>query len=163
MSEKFRVRISHDELGFCAAHFISYDGDHCERLHGHNYSVSIEVAGSLDANSYVFDFIALKNLAREITGGFDHRLLLPSRNHYIQVSENDDQVEVRYHERRWSFPRGDCMLLPVENTTAELLAQFVALRLTEELEQRFRFRPDSVQVALGETTGQAAIFEMTSE
>ena len=34
MSERYQVRVSKDYLVFCAGHFISYDGDKCERLHG---------------------------------------------------------------------------------------------------------------------------------
>src|ERR1700742_183966 len=67
MAERFQVRVSKDYLVFCSGHFISYEGDKCERLHGHNYRCAVEVEGELDENHYVFDFIALKNLARAVT------------------------------------------------------------------------------------------------
>jgi 6-pyruvoyltetrahydropterin/6-carboxytetrahydropterin synthase len=68
-----------DHLMFCSGHFISYEGDKCERLHGHNYRATVEVEGDLDENAYVFDFIALKRLARTITDELDHRMLLPTQ------------------------------------------------------------------------------------
>jgi 6-pyruvoyltetrahydropterin/6-carboxytetrahydropterin synthase len=40
-AERYTVRVSKDYLVFCAGHFITYDGDHCERLHGHNYRVAV--------------------------------------------------------------------------------------------------------------------------
>lgn len=79
-SERFKVRVTKDHLVFSAGHFISYEGDQCERLHGHNYRTAVEVEGPLDSNHYVFDFIALKNRTRAITDELDHRMLLPTDN-----------------------------------------------------------------------------------
>src|SRR6266851_2383631 len=62
MAERYKVRVTKDHLVFCSGHFISYEGDKCERLHGHNYRTAVEVEGDLDENCYVFDFIALKHL-----------------------------------------------------------------------------------------------------
>jgi 6-pyruvoyltetrahydropterin/6-carboxytetrahydropterin synthase len=61
MTERYKVRVTKDHLVFSSGHFISYEGDKCERLHGHNYRTAVEIEGELDENSYVFDFIALKN------------------------------------------------------------------------------------------------------
>ena len=67
MPERYSVRVSKDYLVFCSGHFISYEGDKCERLHGHNYRAAIEIEGPLDENYYVFDFIMLKTRAKLIT------------------------------------------------------------------------------------------------
>ena len=56
MSETYRVRIEKDYLVFSAGHFITFDQNICERLHGHNYRVSAEVYGQLDENYYVQRF-----------------------------------------------------------------------------------------------------------
>ena len=57
MADRYHVRISKDYLVFSAGHFITYAGDICERLHGHNWRVTAEVSGPLDENHYVIDFI----------------------------------------------------------------------------------------------------------
>ena len=85
MSERFKVRVTKDHLVFCSGHFISYEGDKCERLHGHNYRTAVEVEGDLDENHYVFDFIALKHRTKAITDELDHRMMLPTRNPLIRV------------------------------------------------------------------------------
>ncbi len=157
--ESFTVRVTKDHLGFCSGHFISYEGDKCERLHGHNYRAVVEVEGVLDDNFYVFDFIALKRLTKEITDELDHHMLLPTRNPLIGVVEDGASVQVRYREREWRFPRGDCVLLPIENTTAELLARYVAHRLLHDLEQRHRFTPRVLRVEIEENIGQSATYE----
>src|SRR5216683_271131 len=80
MAERYKIRVTKDHLVFCSGHFISYEGDQCERLHGHNYRTAVEVEGDLDENSYVFDFIALKHRTKAITDELDHRMLLPTGN-----------------------------------------------------------------------------------
>ena len=50
-----------------------------------------------------------------------------------------DRVWFAYQEREWVFPRGDCVLLPIENTTAELLAKHLAGRLADLLRVRHGF------------------------
>jgi 6-pyruvoyltetrahydropterin/6-carboxytetrahydropterin synthase len=159
MTERFKVWVSKDQLIFCAGHFISYEGDKCERLHGHNYRTAVEIEGPLDVNSYVFDFIALKHLTKTLTDELDHRMLLPLRNHQIKVQEVGSAIQVRYREREWRFPRDDCVLLPIENTTAELLARHLGERLREALQTRYHFRPEVLRVEVEESPGQSATYE----
>jgi 6-pyruvoyltetrahydropterin/6-carboxytetrahydropterin synthase len=156
MAETYRVRVTKDHLTFCSGHFISYEGDKCERLHGHNYRVAVEVEGPLDENHYVFDFIALKNLTMAITDELDHRMMLPLENPHILVAQSDQQIEVRYSHRRWSFPKEDCVLLPVANTTAELLAHYIAERLLASLREERGFTPAVLRVEVEESPGQSA-------
>lgn len=156
MTERFKVRVTKDHLVFCSGHFISYEGDKCERLHGHNYRATVEIEGELDENHYVFDFIALKQRTKEITDTLDHRMMLAMRNPLIQVEEGPHSVHVRYRDREWLFPRDDCVLLPIENTTTELLARWIAQRLLEELQRQHNYRPAVLRVEVEENIGQSA-------
>ena len=159
-SERYKVRVTKDHLVFCSGHFISYEGDRCERLHGHNYRTAVEVEGDLDVNFYVFDFIALKHRTKAITDELDHRVMLPTRNPLIRVEEGPRSVHVRYRDREWLFPRDDCVLLPVENTTAELLACYIAERLADELLRQHEYRPRVLRVEVEESIGQSATCEL---
>src|SRR5437868_4418271 len=150
MTERFKVRVTKDHLVFCSGHFISYEGDKCERLHGHNYRTAVEVEGPLDANWYVFDFIALKNYTKAITDELDHRMMLPTRNPFITVEEQAHSIRVRYRDREWVFPRDDCVLLPVENTTAEQLAHYIARRLRDDLRRERQYEPAVLRVEVEE-------------
>jgi len=158
--ERYHVKVTKDYLVFCAGHFISYQGDQCERLHGHNYRVAVEVEGELDANHYVFDFIALKDRTRAITDELDHRMLLPTRNPVIRVEAGPKEVDVHYRDRRWLFPRDECVLLPIENTTAELLARYIGGRLLDALQAQHQYRPPVLRVEVEESFGQSATCEM---
>jgi 6-pyruvoyltetrahydropterin/6-carboxytetrahydropterin synthase len=158
-TEHFKVRVTKDHLVFCCAHFISYRGHQCERLHGHNYRAAVEVEGNLQEDYYVFDFIALKQRTKEITDELDHHVLLATRNPVIAVEERATTVRVVYEEREWLFPRGDCILLPIENTTAELLARYIAGRLWELLRTKESFTPVALRVEVEEAPGQSATVE----
>jgi 6-pyruvoyltetrahydropterin/6-carboxytetrahydropterin synthase len=158
-SERYKVRVVKDQLVFCCGHFISYQGHQCERLHGHNYRASVEVEGVLQEDYYVFDFIALKHRTKEITDELDHHMLLATRNPVIQVEETSTSVRVRYEDREWVFPRGDCILLPIENTTAELLARYIATKLVEVLRREEKFVPEVLRVEVEEAPGQSATVE----
>lgn len=159
-TERFKVHVTKDHLVFCSGHFISYEGDKCERLHGHNYRAAVEIEGPLDANHYVFDFIALKQRTRAITDELDHRMMLATRNPFILVDERERSIHVRYRDREWLFPREDCVLLPIENTTAELLARYIAKRLLDVLAQQHQYRPEILRVEVEENVGQSATCEI---
>ena len=160
MTEHYKVRVSKDTFVFCSGHFITYEGDKCERLHGHNYRASVEIEGELDENRYVFDFIALKRRTRAITDELDHRMLLPTANRFVTLEEGPRSIRVRYREREWLFPRDECVLLPIENTTAELLARYIAERLREELQRQHQYAPPVIRVEVEENVGQSAVCEL---
>lgn len=160
MRESYRVRLLKECHVFSAAHFITFNGNICERLHGHNYGVAVEVAGPLDDNQYVVDFIALRDELRQLTDQLDHHMLLPTQHPAIQVTADEREVEARFEDRRWIFPRGDCVLLPIRQTTAELLARYLGLELLAALQRRLGFRPTALRVEVDENHGQWGVWEL---
>lgn len=163
MTEQYHVKIEKERLVFSAAHFITYDGDTCEPLHGHNYHVAAEVRGPLDENYYVIDFIALRDALQAIVDALDHRMLLPTEHPTISVASSGDEVEVRHAQRRWVFPAADCVLLPMANTTAELLARHIGHQLLDALEQRLGSRPTEASIAVDECDGQWGVCQLRGE
>ena len=155
-SNRFRVRLTKDQLVFSAAHFITFNGNICERLHGHNWRVAAEVEGGLDENGYVFDFIALRDTLQKVVLELDHRMLLPTQHPRIHVTADDIEVTARFEQRRWVFPREDCVLLPVMNTTAELIAQWIGERLVAVIRQQSGHTIDTVRIDIEENFGQWA-------
>jgi 6-pyruvoyltetrahydropterin/6-carboxytetrahydropterin synthase len=69
---------------------------------------------------------------------------------------------VRYQDREWVFPRDDCVLLPIENTTAELIARYIATRLLDAMKVHEGFVPEVLRVEVEEAPGQSATVEMRS-
>ena len=152
-NERFWVRLCKENMVFSAAHFITFAGNICERLHGHNYHVVAYVEGPLDENHYVVDFILLRDTLQAIVSELDHHMLLPTQHPTIKVVSGDKEILVTFEDRRWIFPRGDCILLPVANTTAELLAKHIGQRLLAALQGK-AYVPQCLKLEVDENGGQ---------
>lgn len=161
--QQFSVRLDKEYHVFSAAHFITFNGNICERLHGHNYRVAAEIAGPLDENEYVVDFIAVRDELKAIVDQLDHRVMLPTSHPQIRVVADEREVTATFEDRRWIFPLGDCVLLPVANTTAELVARYIGGRLLDALQGRTGVRPARLTVAVDENFGQWGICELSGE
>ena len=167
MKQSYRVELQKEYLTFSAAHFITFAGNICERLHGHNYRVRCVIEAPLDENQYVIDFIALRDTLKKFVDELDHHMLLPTSHPMIRVQmvESPDtgpEIVVRFEDRRWTFPAGDCVLLPVENTMAELVARYFGEPLIEALDlQNSGYH--ALEMAIDENQGQWGIcrFELT--
>jgi 6-pyruvoyltetrahydropterin/6-carboxytetrahydropterin synthase len=153
----YRVLLQKEQLVFSAAHFITFAGDVCECLHGHNYGVKAEVCGPLDENQYVVDFIAFRDTLAEIIRRLDHHVLLPTSHPLIDVAVGDQEVVTTFRNKRWVFPREDCMLLPISNTTAEQIAWWVACELRDTMKPKVGDLIQTLEVAIDENHGQWGI------
>ena|SRR2546422_4092264 len=158
-SEQFprKVRVEGGNLKFSAAHFVTFGGK-CERLHGHNYGVLVEVEGTLNEDKLVFDFSILKRLTREICQRLNHRFLLPMLNPYFELTEGLDSWEIRFQEKRYVFPRADVVELPIDNSTAERLAEYICGELYKALVSYDTANLQTIMVGVEEAPTQMAYF-----
>lgn len=79
------------ELTLSAGHQLRGYRGKCEKCHGHNWKIRLEVsAESLDAVGLVVDFGELKAILQEVTAGYDHVMLndLPEFADQNPTSEN---------------------------------------------------------------------------
>ncbi|MFN9718627.1 MAG: 6-pyruvoyl trahydropterin synthase family protein [Planctomycetota bacterium] len=157
-SGAFGVRVTKDALVFSAAHFITFNGTVCERLHGHNWRVEAAIEGPLDENHYVFDFIALRDGLQRLVAELDHSVLLPENHPLISVEVSSEQREVtaRFEARRWVFPEEDCRILPIANTTAELIARWIGKTLISRLKLSEQHGLQRIRISVEENFGQWA-------
>lgn len=153
----FRVHVTKDYLKFSAAHFIAYPGFR-ERLHGHNYRVSIDVSGPLGPQGYVVDFGLVKRIAREICAALDERVIIPSASDCLEVWEEGESVCVRYEQDEFRFPREDVLLLPLVHSSAEELARYIAGELRRRLSETGVDQVHALEVGVEESFGQAAFY-----
>lgn len=150
----YRVDVHKEQFVFSAAHFITFAGDICERIHGHNYAVRVSVEGPLDGNRYVVDFIALRDAVLQETQRLDHHVLLPDSHDQIKVVQDERETTATFQDRRWVFPNEDCVILPVINTTAEELARVIGIRVIERTRESFGDALTALEVAVDENHGQ---------
>ena len=155
-----RVSVSKDYLSFSAAHFLTIPGHKCERLHGHNYAVSVAVDGPVDAaTGFVVDFAVLKRVLQPEIDALDHRVLVPGTNPGVTIGRDADRVTIRYRGRaRFVFPADDVAVVAVRDTTAELLAEMLAGKVRTGLEREGIAGIRRVMVGVEESPGQVGSF-----
>lgn len=151
----FNVHVSKDYLVFCAAHFVTYDGV-SEPLHGHNYRASVTVEGDLQGDHFVFNFVTLKRIMRKLVDQLDHRTLLPATNPHFRLTRANREVTVEVEDRRYILPDADVLILPIPNTTAELLAKYLAEQLRAEIGQIPNLT--ACEMTVDEVQGQSATY-----
>ena len=153
------VTVERQRLRFAAGHFATF-ADELEPIHGHNYDVMVEVSGELTDESWVIDFSLLKRLTREICGELDHKFLLQMDSRTLSIRDDGDHWLIQYRdELTYRLPKRDVAALPIDNSTAERLAQYIAGRLQESLAAQDMPGLARLRVGVEEMPGQAAWFE----
>jgi len=158
----FKVSVSKEYLGFSSAHFITLAGHQCESLHGHNYRVGLTVEGGVDPEcAFVVDFAVLKRIVRPYVQSLDHRVILPTQNPKLVLTTEGDRMVVDYlGTRQFVFPASNCALLPISNTTAEMIAEYLAHRLRDDLRKEGLAHLEAIEVEVEESIGQAGYFRV---
>jgi 6-pyruvoyltetrahydropterin/6-carboxytetrahydropterin synthase len=159
---EFRVSVTKDYLVFASAHFITFAGHRCEGLHGHNYRASVVIEGALNEESwFVFDFVELKRIMKQLCDEIDHLVLLPTKSDRVKVSEDGDVVSVSVDGKpRYVFPRKDCALLPIPNTTVEMIAELLTNRLRAHLDKIGARGLTAIEMEIEENFGQSAFYRV---
>lgn len=164
-TDRYTVRLRKAVHVFSAGHFITLADDLCEAVHGHNWTVGVDVEGPPGPHGMVVDFIALRDAVSEIVGRLDHRMLLPTENRFLRVATapgpgGRPETTVTFGDRRWVFPADECMLLPVANTTAEWIARWIGGELRGLVAARGLPMPAVLRVEVDECLGQSAVCEI---
>lgn len=160
---EYRVSVTKDYLVFASAHFITFAGHRCEGLHGHNYRVRVTIEGALNEESwFVFDFVELKGIMKKLCDEIDHVVLLPLESDRVGVVEDGDVVRVSVDGKpRYTFPRRDCALLPIPNTTVEMLAKLLTTRLKDTIGAGAATSLTAIEMEVEENFGQTAVYRET--
>lgn len=111
---------------FSAAHRLE-GHPKCGRLHGHNYVVEVGLSSKeVDTAGMVIDFADINKLVEPIIDGLDHMYLVSQEN-----INNDGPywkiAQVEEHAR----------ILPIDETTAEMLAVWFYNKFSEKLKEDF--------------------------
>lgn len=154
-----RVNVYGPKLRFAAAHFTTFRGE-CEPLHGHNYAVAVQLDGELTPDSWVFDFVELKRVVAGLCDELDHAFLLPTENRSLSLAREAGHCEISFGDRRYVIPEEEVRALPIDNSTAERLAEWLAGRLSDELRSRGADNVSQVTVTVEEAPGQSGSYTL---
>lgn len=161
-AEHWSIEVEKDYLKFSAAHFLIFPDGTAERLHGHNYKVSVEVHTDLNEHGLVLNFREIKPLVKDLVDSLDEHLLIPGEHPVLTWRKVDgESVEIRYRERRYLIPEEDVMVLPITNSSAENLAGYLGRNLRDQIAKRWpAVRVRKIVMAVEETPGQRGVYTL---
>lgn len=163
--ERWSIDLYKQDFKFSAAHFLVFPDGSAERLHGHNYRVTVEIEARLGPCGLVIDFRQIKPLVRELVAELDEHWLLPGEHpEVLRELREDGVLEVRYRERYYAAPAQDVLVLPLNNVSSENLAGWLGRQLRRRLERRFEgISVRRLRLAVEETAGQSGVYRYDSE
>ncbi|MFM6928190.1 MAG: 6-pyruvoyl trahydropterin synthase family protein [Bdellovibrio sp.] len=151
------LHLAKQNFKFSAAHFLIFDEQHAERLHGHNYQVKVDIKApaeeTLHAEGYFIDFNVFKKYIKARLDVWDEIVLLPKNHPDMKFKTTEKSLEVTFRDRFYVFPKDEVLLLPVTNTSVENLSKILALEFYEEFK---KYGVQKVRVSVEETRGQGA-------
>jgi len=154
---RYRMVLAKEDFKFSSAHFTLFADGRAERLHGHNYRVRVELTGAaLDAEGLLVDIESFKRTLRQLCARLDSRMLIPGESGRLACLQEGDAVEVRCGGRTYRFPLEDTLVLPLVNTSIELLARMLWRDLAPSLAGS---RVEALAVSVEESAGQHCWYE----
>lgn len=151
----WELKLSKDRFKFSASHFTRFSAGEKERLHGHNYYVSLSLRVSqLNQWELGFDFPQIKRCLEQCLEDLDEKVLLPKTSEAYEVQANGDQVDVEVSGDHYSFPARDVYFLPYANVSLEVLAEYVC----ESFLAKQAVEGDRIRVEVEESRGQSIEF-----
>ncbi len=164
MKTSFSIRVYKQYFNFASSHFMLFRDGSREPLHGHNYRVQVKGNAPELSDDMVFDFLNIKPIVRKICDSLDHKLLIPKLNANITIEDREkNYVFITKDESMFSIPKTDVLLLPIENTSAERIAAYIASELSLEMKKQYNFEFNELEIEVEETPGQCAVFTLYKE
>jgi 6-pyruvoyl-tetrahydropterin synthase len=134
--QSFHVFVAVDKFKFNASHFIAYHGFR-ERLHGHNYRVSLRLFGGeqINEDGYVMDFGKIKSVVASVCKELNEHFILPCHSNVLTITtkNSNNTIHIDCEDgTTFCFPKDDVILLPIVHSSAEEIAQYLWTRIIEE-------------------------------
>ena len=155
-----RIFTGRDEHKFSAAHMTVFPDGTKERLHGHNYQVSVSLELTRVSAETFLDLGIVKRAMREICRSWNERVLLAAECARLSIERHDEaEIEFKLCGKRYVLPADEVVLLPVDNVILENLTRHFAELLTSAMGADLaRARVASLDVEVQELRGQGASY-----
>ncbi|MDG4667531.1 6-carboxytetrahydropterin synthase [Mycobacterium sp. 236(2023)] len=161
MTPTTRIDLFKEEMKFSAAHFTIFSAGVRENLHGHNFTVRVEIDAAIGPEGLAFDYREAKRSLATICRGFNEILLLPTRNPHLIVEDGDNEVVARFGDERMVFLKRDVCLLPLRNISLEELSLHILNIVVPTLTADSEFGVRCVATRVSSGPGQSASSQWT--
>jgi 6-pyruvoyltetrahydropterin/6-carboxytetrahydropterin synthase len=132
MEELTTLYIDKEGHKFSAAHFTIFSATERERLHGHNYSVSVKIVAPMGDNGFSADYNVYKQRLARLCDGLDEYTLLAGDSPYQEITESGFCYRVTHGGQEMLFLQSDTLILPIRNVTVEELSRYLLQLLVKD-------------------------------
>jgi len=132
MEQLTTLYIDKESHKFSAAHYTIFSATERERLHGHNYSVSVKIVAPMGENGFAADYNVYKARISALCATLDEYTLLAGASPYQQITDEGDCYRVAFGGQAMLFLRSDTQVLPIRNATVEEFSRYLLQRLLED-------------------------------
>ena len=155
----FSIQIQKQKLKFSSTHFTIFSSQRAERLHGHNYQVGLKIyfQNMPKDEGLLIEFHPLKKAVQKICYQLDEKILIPENSPHLEVksSPQGENIQIQSCQKFYSFPKEDCKILQISNTSSECLAQWFHKELRKEFSS---FSFEKYEVTIEESSGQSVTY-----
>ncbi|MFW9903611.1 MAG: 6-pyruvoyl tetrahydropterin synthase family protein [Candidatus Thorarchaeota archaeon] len=150
---------SQTKNSFSACHFLVGFGK-CERLHGHNYAVIVNLRYSHDDLSSAINFRLVNAAIQRELKQLDQKILLPDDSSVIKIHsslEGKNWDIIVNNDKTYSFPKQDTIILKrIKQTTTESLAFYLHQKLCTWLQKDHPDIISTLDITVAENFGNQA-------
>lgn len=154
MKEKTTILLERQDFQFAAGHYTIFSATEREKLHGHNFSVSVAIHTVLNDTGISFDYDIYKTIIRKLCKELSQCMLLPAHSPHQTIEEDGDYYYCHYNNERIPFLKSDVKILPLRNITVEELARWFILKLTEDTSALEKYQIEGFTVTVNTAPGQ---------
>jgi 6-pyruvoyltetrahydropterin/6-carboxytetrahydropterin synthase len=136
------------EFSWDSAHRIPDENGKCENLHGHTYSMKVNIIGEVNnvENGMLVNFSDIKNMVEPLVNKMDHAVI---------ISENDRALEKFLDDNELK------KFVVSQSPTTEVLCEIFATNIKEEIKRtELEDKIDKIEITISETTSTSASLEL---
>ncbi|MBE9538156.1 MAG: 6-carboxytetrahydropterin synthase [Proteobacteria bacterium] len=147
------LHIDKESHKFSAAHYTIFSADSRERLHGHNYSVSVRIVAPVGDNGLSADYNVYKSHLKILCDSLDEYVLLAGNSPFQEIEKDGPYYRVKFDRDEMLFLQSDTQVLPILNATIEEFSHLLLRRLLERcVEEDLR----EIELCVASGAGQRA-------
>ncbi|WP_040481478.1 6-pyruvoyl trahydropterin synthase family protein [Luminiphilus syltensis] len=125
MTRTTTLYIDKEAHKFSAAHYTIFTATERERLHGHNYSVSVRLEALMGDNGFSADYNVYKRRIQALCDRLDEYMLLAANSPHQTLELGETEIKATHNGKTITFPADETIVLPIVNVTVEELAHYL--------------------------------------
>ena len=136
------------------AHRLPFHDGGCKNIHGHSYSMIVELTGEPDANGMVLDYFDLVSIVEPLVKTIDHAFLCDNTDILVKDFLNTSALKAVFVDfpttaeniARWFFDRLSEHFIMMKNIRELRIAVSETERTTAEVTGEIRIAPINARV-----------------